>query len=316
MKINTLTLYLWALIYTCTYYFLISENALLEDPTSYYEQYQIANISWSDFIDAISQLFNSGMDSSTQISFSKINIIAHVYFGSLAYFPFQIFLFLNMFFLSCIAFLVFRKIIDLSPITIFLMLFSLPMAVNMFFTWRQGLAQFLIGYVILRAKNYKKTAILIMSTLIHPIGLAMINERQLKNFFPTTLTKIIIIIFFISAGVFIGNFTTIRMSDNTLDPLSFKLLLWILIYILYSAPLIIYRKKIDLSNSNFIIFLSLLFGYIIFSTEIVGVSRLVSFGSISAMFYSIYLLPNTFQYYRILSPTIFCFYLLFFRSSI
>lgn len=313
MRLKVLSLYLHAILYAFSFYLLIDESATLEDPYSYYTLYKWSNLSWSEFIDPINQLLSDYIDSDP-ISFSKINVIAHFYYGTLANLQFKHFIFLNILILSLLAFFIFKKISNESATSIFLILFSLPMAVNMFFTWRQALAQFIMMILLLSLIKFKKILILMITLLIHPLSITMLSEREILGIFSNKTGTFFLMLIFFLIGAFIANFTTIGITHDAITTsYLIKNVLWIFIYILYILPLVIYRKRIKLKNTNILIFIALLIGYLIFSTDIVGISRLISFGCISAMFYAIIFISNITIYYKILSPTIFVTYLLTIR---
>jgi hypothetical protein len=306
MKRSPFILFAYSFAYACFFYFLFGDEAIGQDASSYYHQYRLNNISFDDFISLIDRLFTEQGGGGVQISFSSINVFAHVYFGTLALLPFNIFLFVNLLFLSVLAFWTLSKITSASALTIFLILFSLPMLVNMHFTWRQSYSQFFAFLFLLTTFKYKRLIIFLLVPLIHPFGLAIMSEKNFPGIYLFTLRRVILVALFLSIGIFISKFSTISSNindDSYLLP-DFKFMIWLLIYFLYSAPLILARSRVDLSSTNFWIFSSLIVGYSIFSFGIVGISRLVAFGSVSLMLYSILLLPKSVGYYKILSPAL------------
>ena len=273
------------------------------------------NISFNDFISIINRLFTEQGGGGVQISFTSINVFAHIYFGTLALLPFNIFLFVNQLCLSVLAFWTLSKITSASALTIFLVLFSLPMLLNMHFTWRQTYSQFFAFLFLLTTLKYKRLITFLVVPLIHPFGLAVMSEKNFPDISLFALRRAILIALFFFIGIFISKFSTITSNingDSYLFP-DYKYMIWLLIYFLYSAPLILAGSRVNLSSTNFWIFSSLLIGYSIFSFEIVGISRLVAFGSISLMLYTILLLPKSVGYYKILSPSLFVPYLFLVR---
>lgn len=315
MKRSPFILFAYSFAYACFFHFIISDEAVGEDASSYYYQYRLGNISFDNFISLFKRLLTEQGEGGLQISFSSVNVIAHMYFGALALLPFNIFLFVNQLILSILAFWILRKITSASSLTIFLILFSLPMLINMHFTWRQSYSQFFAFLFLLTTFKYKSHITCLLVPLIHPFGLAMMSEKNFPKIFLLPLKRVILVVLFFLIGIFISYFSTISSNNNSESHLlpNFKFIIWLLIYFLYSAPLILAGSRVDLSNTNFWIFSSLLVGYSIFSFEVVGISRLVAFGSVSLMLYSILLLPKSVGYYKILSPALLVPYLFLVR---
>ena len=109
-------------VYAVIYFLITSEGGLLEDPSSYYQKYTIANIDLMKSIDDLLTILHTGDIETTSISFSGLNIAAFIYFGTLSLLPFNVFVFMNIYILSIGTFALMRKISNLTLGSIFLIL--------------------------------------------------------------------------------------------------------------------------------------------------------------------------------------------------
>jgi len=299
-------------VYAVIYFLITSEGGLLEDPSSYYQKYTIANIDLMKSIDDLLTILHTGDIETTSISFSGLNIAAFIYFGTLSLLPFNVFVFMNIYILSIGTFALMRKISNLTLGSIFLILLSFPMIINLHFTWRQFAAQILVLYFAASSYKYKRFSFLMCTLFIHPSALISIPEKYVLLSHYKSLQRIFLIIVSCLIGYAIALYSTISFKIVNHDPLEFqKNMLWILMLLLYFYPLLV---KGPMQFSNMSLFLPMLLVYLAFSSSLVGISRIVTLGIFSAMVTSLHESPKYSRYYSIIGPVSLMLYLLFIRQ--
>ncbi len=301
-----------SLIYAFIYFLITTKHGLLQDPTSYYEQYSLANLNISEAIhDLLTILQMEDRDFAT-VSFSRLNGIAFIYFGTLSLLPFNIFVFMNIYILSIAAFGLIRKISNLNLWNIFFILLSLPMIVNLHFTWRQFAAQLIVLYFAASSYKHKRLSFLLCSLLIHPTALLSIPEKHLLLSRFKNLQRIILIIASCLVGYVIAFYSTVSfkiVNENALEYT--KVSLWILLLLLYLYPLLAKGTK---GIQSIIMFMPMLFTYMAFSNSLVGISRIITLGSFMSMTISLSESPRYSRYYGIIGSASFILYILFIRK--
>jgi hypothetical protein len=304
-----------SLFLSILYYVTITNDVKKEDITSYYKIYKLSNI---DFKKNFYELYQIIFESNRVITFTNINYVAHIFFSLTRNFSFEIFIFLNLLIFSFLSFCICMQKYYFSTFKVFLCLLSLPMQIHMHFVWRQYLAQLIIIFIIYSSFKSKKFFTILICLFTHPSAfLCLLQKNLIDNYekknlqFKLFFTIIFILIFFV-----IGNFIAQRgniVLDSTSVVSQNYFYLYILLYLIYSLPIFMCLKSIRLENTNFVIFLPILFILFINGSDQSIFPRLISLGCFSSMIIGLNYKPKLINYYSIVSPLIYLLYIFFYR---
>ena len=181
MKRN-IYLFYFSLLYSILFYFLISDEALTQDVYNYYTKYTWELIDVNKSLKFFTDLFIIGDFTGLQFSMSDVNIAAFIVFGSFSFLPFDFFVFAFIFILSYLSFKLIASVSKIPPFKIFLILFSLPMAVNLHFVWRQFLGELLVMFILFSSVRFKRIKIITVCLFIHPASILAVNEKFFQFF--------------------------------------------------------------------------------------------------------------------------------------
>jgi hypothetical protein len=316
MFVRKLLLVFLSVVLALIYFFLISEDALLEDAYSYYTIYKIDNLDFANSIDALTdRLLRFNQSAYTELgalTLSGLNAFAFFYFGLFGSLDFWLFSFVNMFALILFSFFLINRISRAQPFKIFFMLLSLPMIVNIHFTWRQFLAQIVALGIIFSAFKMKTFFVFLVGLLVHPTAILNLTERYslVRRF--RLVNRLLLILLSGFLGFIVARFTTIASISESSFSLDFRTAAWASILVLYFYPLL-RTKHLDLKVTNFFIVIPMIVSYFAFSYSVLGLSRLVALACFSALVFGLVASRNNTNYYALLGPLSFVPYVFFYR---
>jgi hypothetical protein len=165
----------------------------------------------------------------------------------------------------------------------FFSLLSLPMIINLHFTWRQYLAQLIVVIIFIKFSRISFIARSIISLGFHPFAFLSVPFDAKDRSYSLILVAIYSFVGLCSGYIF-SNFTALGYGPryNVFSFTDVRVFLWSCILFLYFLP-VLFVDKIFVRGFIFIIFFSWL-GFVYGDVTLTGYSRFVSFFAMSCVF--------------------------------